>query len=132
MERHVTILAILTNLWGLLAMLIGVSLLFLSGGALASFTAAQTETVGIAAGVLAGAFALIGAFALVWGATHVWSAMLLRRRHPWGRALGLALAVVNLVLIPFGTAFGIYALWVLLTNEGRRLFEPAASLSAHA
>jgi hypothetical protein len=58
--------------------------------------------------------------------------MLLRRRHPWGRALSLGLAVVNLVLLPFGTAFGIYALWVLLTNEGRRLFEPPASLSAHA
>jgi hypothetical protein len=131
-ERHVTILAILTNIWGLLAIVVGVSLLFLSSGALASFTAAQRETVGLAAGFFAGAFALIGAFELVWGAAHVWSAMLLRRRHPWGRALSLGLAVVNLVLLPFGTAFGIYALWVLLTNEGRRLFEPTASLSAHA
>jgi len=26
--------------------------------------------------------------------------------------------------VPFGTAFGIYALWVLLTNDGRHLFEP--------
>jgi hypothetical protein len=28
------------------------------------------------------------------------------------------------VALPFGTAFGIYACWTLLTNEGRRLFEP--------
>jgi hypothetical protein len=37
----------------------------------------------------------------------------------------LALALVNLLVLPFGTALGAYALWILLTDEGRRLFEPA-------
>ena len=49
-----------------------------------------------------------------------------RRRSPIlqrGRR-SLALATVNLLVLPFGTALGIYALWVLLTNEGRKLFEP--------
>ena len=32
--------------------------------------------------------------------------------------------MINLLVLPFGTALGIYALWVLLTNDGRRLFEP--------
>ena len=45
--------------------------------------------------------------------------------RPGGRVLMLALAVVNLLVLPFGTALGVYALWVLLNNEGRRLFEPA-------
>jgi hypothetical protein len=130
--RHVTILAILTKIWGLLAILVGMSLLFLSAGALARMAVPYTEGVGLAAGFLAGAFALAGVFAVAWGAAHVWSAVLLRRRDPWGRVLALGLAVVNLVVLPFGTAFGIYALWVLLTNEGRRLFEPGASLSVHA
>ena len=35
----------------------------------------------------------------------------------------LALALTNLLVLPFGTALGIYAVWVLLTNEGRHLFE---------
>jgi hypothetical protein len=26
-------------------------------------------------------------------------------------------------VLPFGTGLGVYALWALLTNEGRRLFE---------
>ena len=43
---------------------------------------------------------------------------------PLGRTLSLALAVVNLLVLPFGTALGIYALWILLTSDGRRLFEP--------
>ena len=64
-------------------------------------------------------------FALLWGGTHAWAATLLRRRRPLGRVLTLALALVNLLVLPFGTALGAYALWILLTDEGRRLFEPA-------
>jgi hypothetical protein len=83
--------------------------------------------VELAAGVTAGVFAIIGAVALAWGGAHVWVAALLERRRPSGRVLALALAVVNLLVLPFGTALGIYALWVLLTNDGRRLFEPSRS-----
>jgi hypothetical protein len=35
----------------------------------------------------------------------------------------LGLAFVNLLVFPFGTALGGYALWTLLSHEGRRLFE---------
>jgi len=35
----------------------------------------------------------------------------------------LALGVCNLVLLPFGTALGGYAIWVLLSPGTRRLFE---------
>ena len=45
-----------------------------------------------------------------------------RRLHPRARLLALGLAVVNMVLLPFGTALGAYACWVLLKDEGRRLF----------
>ncbi|HEV8315934.1 MAG TPA: hypothetical protein VGQ10_00905 [Vicinamibacterales bacterium] len=123
MERHVKILAILSSLWGALAMLVGLCMLVLTGGALAFLTTPQGEPVGFAAGLTATVFAIIGVFALLWGGAHVWSAVLLRRREALGRILGLALALVNLLVLPFGTALGIYALWVLLTNEGRRLFE---------
>jgi hypothetical protein len=123
MERHVSILAILTTIWGALVMLVGLSALLLAAGPVAILSAPQAEGVGIAAGVMALIFAAVGLFGLAWGATHVWAAALIRRRQPLGRLLGLAQAVVNLLILPFGTAFGIYALWVLLTNEGRRLFE---------
>jgi len=126
-ERHVTVLGILTSLWGAFAMLVGVSLLLLSAGALAILAGPDGEAVGFAAGLTAGMFAAAGAFALLWGGAHVWAAVLLRRRQPGGRILTLALAVVNLLVLPFGTALGIYALWVLLTHDGRRLFEPAVA-----
>jgi hypothetical protein len=126
-ERHITVLGILTSLWGALAMLVGVSLLLLSAGALAVLAGPDGASVGFAAGLTAGAFAALGAFALAWGGVHVWAAVLLRRHVPAGRILSLALAVVNLLVLPFGTALGAYALWVLLTHDGRRLFEVPAS-----
>lgn len=101
-------------------MLVGVSMLLLAAGALAQLT----ESFDVAAVVTTTVFAAAGVFALLWGAAHVWAAVLLDRRQPFGRVLTLALALVNLVALPFGTAFGIYACWTLLTNDGRRLFEP--------
>jgi hypothetical protein len=124
-ERHVTVLGVLTSLWGALAMLVGLALLFLSAGALAILAGPDGDTVGFAAGLTAGMFAALGVFALLWGGFHVWAAVLLQRYQPAGRILTLALAVVNLLVLPFGTALGIYSLWVLLTHDGRRLFEPA-------
>jgi hypothetical protein len=127
MERHVHLLGILASLWGALAMLVGVSMLLLSAGAVVELLDPVGAGVGFAAGLTATVFALIGAFALLWGGAHTWAAVLIQRRRPLGRVLSLGLAVVNLLVLPFGTAFGAYALWVLLTADGRRLFEPAAA-----
>ena len=123
MERHVTILAILCNLWGALAMLVAVSLLLLSVGALAILFGPDGSAVSFASGLTATAFAVMGVVALLWGGAHVGASSLLRRRRPAGRVLTLGLAVVNLLMLPFGTALGLYAMWILLANDGRRLFE---------
>ena len=124
MERHVNLLGILASLWGALAMLVGVALLLLAAGALVPMFDPVGGAVHFAAGLTAGVFAVLGVFALLWGGAHVWASMLLRRHEALGRMLTLALALVDLLVLPFGTALGIYALWVLLTNDGRRLFEP--------
>ena len=108
-------------------MLVGVSMLLLAAGAVAALVDPLGTAVEFAAGLTAAIFALIGIFALLWGGAHAWAAMLLKRRKPLGRMLSLALALVNLLVLPFGTALGVYALWVLLTDESRRLFEPARS-----
>ena len=46
----------------------------------------------------------------------------IRRRSRRGRLAALALAIPNLVLVPFGTALGVYTFWVLLNNDARRAF----------
>ena len=125
MDRHVTLLGVLVSLWGALAALVGVSMLLLAAGALAELLAPVANRVDFAASLTAAVFVVVGMFALAWGGAHIWAAVLLKRRRALGRFLSLGLAVVNLLVLPFGTAFGAYALWVLLRDEGRRLFEPA-------
>ena len=125
MERHVNLLAILTALWGGLSILVGVSMALIAAGALAQMLEPGAASVGFAASLTAGMFAVIAVLALLWGAVHVWTGALLHRRKPLGRILALALGVVNLIVLPFGTALGIYALWVLLKNDGRKAFLPA-------
>ena len=124
MERHVSLLGILASLWGALAVIIGIAMLLLSAGALAELLAPLEASLSLAAGLAAVGFALFGVFALVFGACHIWAAALLRGHKPFGRILMLALALANLLVIPFGTALGCYAMWVLLKNDAHRLFEP--------
>jgi len=123
MDRHVNLLAVLWTLWGALTILVGVSTMLLAIGALAAVLGPGGEAVTTAASLIAAAFALTGGFTLLWGFAHVWAGTLVRRRSAAGRTMSLALAVVNLLMLPFGTALGGYALWVLLTSDGRRLFD---------
>jgi hypothetical protein len=123
MDSHVTLLGLLTRLWGALSVLVGVSMLFLAGGALVELRDPSTSNLAIAAGVAAITFLIFALGALAWGAAHLWAVALLDRRQPRGRLLMVGLGVCNLVLLPFGTALGAYAIWVLMSPAGRRLFE---------
>jgi hypothetical protein len=64
--------------------------------------------------------ALIG-FLAGWG---------LLERRPWARVLVIVLAILNLFGIPFGTALGIYSLWVLLPADSEREYNRPASAGA--
>ena len=44
---------------------------------------------------------------------------------PWARVLTIILSVIHLFSVPFGTALGIYGLWVLLQRETEPLFRRA-------
>ena len=49
-------------------------------------------------------------------------------RRPWARIFAIVLAFLALLRFPFGTALGIYTLWVLLpATSGREYDQPAAS-----
>jgi hypothetical protein len=102
----------------------------LAGFALAAGAAAIAASDGpvrfsseMAASLTAVTITVISLIALVWGALHLVVGRTLRRHRPSARLMALGLAVGNLALLPFGTALGGYACWVLLTEEGRHLFE---------
>ncbi len=44
-------------------------------------------------------------------------------RRTWGRILAIVVAVLGLLNFPIGTIIGIYAIWVLLQEEGANYFK---------
>jgi hypothetical protein len=128
MTRHVDLLAVFYQMWGALALVAGSAVLVLALGALAIVTSAGRSALGpdVAAGLTVALFFLFAAGALAWGAIHVWTGVRLRTLRSSSRLVGLALAVPNLFFLPVGTALAVYTFWVLLSNETRKLFEPAA------
>ena len=124
MKRHAYFLGALYLLWGAIFAVVGLAGLALMAGALAIAHDSGPVQVGsdLAASVTAFTLGALAVLALIWGVLHLWLGLALRRYRPWARLLALGFAVINLVLFPFGTALGIYALWVLLTDEGRRIY----------
>lgn len=68
------------------------------------------------AGIFLAAFGVLH-FVLAWG---------LFERQPWARVLGLVIGFLALLRIPFGTALGIYTIWVLLPENSAREYERLA------
>ena len=120
MRPHLSLLGILQLVWGAMGLLLGTSILLLTVGAIAIGIASPDRRM--AAGITAVAFAVFAVALLVGGGANAWAGVALRRQHPRGRTAVLWLAVLNLFVLPFGTALGIYAFWVLLHNETRSVF----------
>jgi hypothetical protein len=53
----------------------------------------------------------------------------LLNRKPWGRTLAIVAAVLALLKFPFGTALGIYTLWVMAPGESGMEWEAIADRS---
>ncbi len=120
MRPHLTLLAILHLVWGSIGLLLGVSTLMLTIGAVAiGLTSNVDAASAIATAIVFGIFALA---LLAGGLANAWAGAAIRRHQPAGRLVTLGLAVPNLFVLPFGTALGVYAFWVLLHEETRAAF----------
>ena len=120
MRPHLHLLGILQVVWGAIGLLLGVSMLLLAMAAIAIGITSATDRM--AAGITAGAFAVFAIALLAGGGANAWAGRELRRNQPRGRLAVLWLGALNLFVLPFGTALGIYAFWVLLHNETRTAF----------
>ena len=124
MRRHVDLVGVLYMVWGGTNLLVSLSLLSIGVAA----TAIGASTVGgeggdtLTAGLVAAAFFTLSVAGLAFGGAHVWIGARLRRFREWARTFAILFAIVNLVLPPFGTALGAYALWALLHHGSKPLF----------
>jgi hypothetical protein len=120
----VNLLGILQLTWGSMGLLLAASLLLLAVGAAAIARTSLDPWTAVFTALL---FVFFAAALGAAGWANAWSGRAIRGHRSPGRTLALALSVLNLFVLPFGTALGIYSLWVLLHNESRALFEPRAS-----
>ena len=75
---------------------------------------------------LPGGFFSLAVFLGIFGVLHLVLAWGLFERQPWARMLGLVLGILALIRFPFGTALGIYTLWVLAPEESAREYDRLA------
>ena len=118
---HVDFVSILFIIWGALTAVVGLSTLALGVGAV-SLATSHSNNGHVAAGLTAAVFITLAVIAILWGVGHVCIGVPLRRRSPRARLLAILAGSIDLILLPFGTPLGVYALWVLLNERGKALF----------
>jgi hypothetical protein len=123
-EQHVKTLGILNIVWGGLGVLLGLVLLAIAGGisAILGRIAEYRPDTLLAFPIVGLILGVVAIFLLITSAPSVIAGIGLITFKPWARVLTIILSVLHLLNIPFGTALGIYGLWVLLSNEGERCF----------
>jgi len=122
MEQHVKILGILYVVIGGLGVAAALIVFGVFGGIAAVIKAGQhPEAVPLF--VLLGGLAMIVVLAM--SAPSILAGIGLLCFKPWARVLTIILSVIHLFSVPFGTALGIYGLWVLLQRETEPLFRRA-------
>jgi len=64
------------------------------------------------------------------GVIHLLLAWSLFERQPWARVFAIVIALLALLRFPFGTALGIYTLWVLMPEASGREYDAMTRMGA--
>ena len=122
---HVKVLAVLYIIFGVCGLLLAFGMLAVFG--IAGLAAASTSepdawvalpVLGITGSALAFVLIVLSLPGIIAGAG-------LLKFKPWARIVTIVISALNLMNFPFGTIIGIYGLWVMLSDEGARLFNPS-------
>jgi hypothetical protein len=135
MRTHFDVLGWLHALGGAFGVVTGASLAVLAAGTFAAQRAIGPSPVPVASVVWT--LAICALLFVAGGAAMVAAGRSVLRRRPAGRPAALWMGAMNLLVLPFGTALGVYTGWVLLNDDARRAFgrpprgpEPSASPSS--
>ena len=116
MQQHVKIVAILSIIFGAF-MALGGLIVFatVTGGGMLSDDVEARWITGVVGTTIGGLLIVLSLPALIGGFG------LLKHRQ-WARILIIIVAVLSLLNFPFGTAYGIYAIYVLMHDDVKPLF----------
>ena len=68
----------------------------------------------------------IGVALLLKSAVGIAAGLGILQREAWGRVLAIVLGVISLLSVPFGTALGVYTLWVLASPNADTEYQALA------
>ena len=130
MTTHVKVLGALYIALSALLLFAALFLFFAVGTATGIVGAtADSEEAAIALPIIGIAGTALVLFLVVLALPGLLTGWGLLKFQPWARIVGIVLAVLHLINIPFGTVLGIYALWVLLSKETEPLFSGAPAVT---
>jgi hypothetical protein len=122
--RHVAFLSRLFLAWSAINGIVAIAVFAfaVAAASLALSSGAERPGTEVAAVVTAATLMVLALAGATWTWVHYVCARGLSHHSSRARTLGIVLGLFNLMLFPFGTALGAYALWVLLNDEVRTSF----------
>ena len=121
-QRHIQLLAIFWLAMGALNV-VGGAVLLIVGSTFFPHLHDMGAPSDVPTGFLSTIVSTIGILVLAKSAFGFLAGWGLTQREPWARVLALVLAFISLFNIPFGTAIGIYTLWVLLPGQAQQEYD---------
>jgi hypothetical protein len=123
MLTHVKVVAWLHIIFGSLGVMVAFLLLALFGG-IAGFVGSTDASADarVAVPILGGLGGILFLVVSLLSLPGIVAGVGLLKLAPWGRILGIVISALDLLSVPFGTALGIYGLWVLTKRETEALF----------
>ena len=116
LAKHVSIFSILLIAYGTIKCIVGIviiNILSMAGDITGNIDAMR---------ILSIIGDSVGGILIVLGIPSIICGIGLYNLRRWSRIIALVICCLSLISIPFGTALGIYGLWVLLNEESKALF----------
>ena len=125
-QRHVQLLAILWFAMGALNV-VGGAVLLIVGNTLFPHLHEMGAPSEVPTSFLTGIVSVLGILILAKSAFAFLAGWGLMQRESWARVLALVLAFISLFNVPFGTAIGVYTLWVLMPGPAQEEYDTLTS-----
>lgn len=127
MRDHVKILGVLNIVWSSIGILAGIIVLLVFGGLAGVMGMTGASGNDSSALMVAPVMVLIGIGIVILVSVLSLPTLIggigLLKFKPWSRTLMIVVSIFHLLSLPFGTALGVYGLWVLFHEDTTRLFE---------
>jgi hypothetical protein len=116
MQKHITAVAALHIGFGILGIVVGLVIFALLSGIGMLVHDHDTQFILWIIGVS------VGSFLIIISVPGVIAGIGLLKFKNWARILVLIISAIDLLNIPFGTALGVYSIWVLVQEETIQIF----------